>query len=92
MFNIFINDLLLWYKETQICNFADDSTLVQSSLNVEHIQAKQQTGMDIVLNWFKNNSMKANPDKFQLIVLSRACEINMKLVIEGTKIECKIIK
>ena len=27
LFNIFINDLLLFIKETDICNFADDTTL-----------------------------------------------------------------
>ena len=27
LFNVFINDLLLFIKETDICNFADDTTL-----------------------------------------------------------------
>ena len=27
LFNIFINDLLLFIRETDICNFADDTTL-----------------------------------------------------------------
>ena len=27
LFNVFINDLLLFIKETDICNFADDATL-----------------------------------------------------------------
>ena len=27
LFNIFINDLLLFIKETDVCNFADDTTL-----------------------------------------------------------------
>ena len=27
LFNVFINELLLFIKETDICNFADDTTL-----------------------------------------------------------------
>ena len=30
LFNVFINDLLLFIKETDICNFADDTTLYAS--------------------------------------------------------------
>ena len=89
LFNVFINDLLLFYKETLICNYADDNTLMQSSINIEEIQSKLQAGIDSVLNWFKDNSMKANPDKFQLIVLSRTRNIKMNLQIEETSIESK---
>ena len=30
LFNVFINDFLLLFKETDICNFADDATLYAS--------------------------------------------------------------
>jgi hypothetical protein len=68
-FNIFINDLFLFIEKTEICNFADDNTIYSCghdlSLLVNHIIHD----MKIVLKWFTINSLKANPDKFQFMVL-----------------------
>ena len=34
-FNIFINDLLLAVKESEVCNFADDTTIYKSGKDIE---------------------------------------------------------
>ena len=36
-FIIFINDLLLEVKESEICNFADDTTIYTNGSNVESV-------------------------------------------------------
>ena len=47
---------------TNICNFSDDNTLYacDTRLNAD---------TNIVIQWFKCNSMVANPEKFQLMFL-----------------------
>ena len=35
LFNIFINDLIFFTQETEVCNFADDTTIYSCSLNYE---------------------------------------------------------
>ena len=40
------------------------------------------------IDWFKNNSMIANPDKFQAVILSKnAIDVTHKLRIYDNKIE-----
>ena len=40
LFNVFINDLLLFIKETDICNFADDTTLYARGKELDTISFK----------------------------------------------------
>ena len=40
LFNVFINDLLLFIKETDICNFADDTTLYACGKELDTISFK----------------------------------------------------
>ena len=69
LFNIFINDLILFIIETIICNFADDNTLF--SCNVSYLVVKYTLKADTerALMWFRVNSLVANPEKFQMIFL-----------------------
>ena len=69
LFNIFLNDLLLDYKVTDICNFADDNTLYKGEKHLEVLKTILTEGVKQVLNWFQYNSMVANPEKFQLLLL-----------------------
>ena len=39
LFNIFTNDLLLFIKETDVCNFGDDTTLY-TGRNLEFVSQK----------------------------------------------------
>ena len=68
LFNIFINDLLLQCKE-DICNFADDNTLSVCGATLPNVLRRIDSELEIVLDWFIENGMVANPDKFQVIVL-----------------------
>ena len=69
LFNIFINDLIYFIQETEVCNFADDTTIYSCSLNYEEVAHELSNDTYIVLNWFKVNSMAANPGKFQIMFL-----------------------
>ena len=69
LFNIFINDLLLIIKETDVCNFADDNTLFACDITVEAAKHRLISEIENVTNWFRVNSLVANPSKFQLMFL-----------------------
>ena len=64
LFTIFLNDLLLINLRSIVCNFADDNTLYYCGETTENVIKNLQSDLKIVLKWFKNNQMMANPEKF----------------------------
>ena len=90
LFSIFINDLIFFIQETEVCNFADDSTIYSCSLNYKAAAHKLSNDTYIVLNWFKVNSMVANPGKFQIKFLgSKIDNSKITCAIENKQIKCK---
>ena len=64
--------IFLFIEKTNICNFADDNTIYSCNNNLQTILKKLKHDMVNVLKWFKMNSMKANPQKFQFMVLGKS--------------------
>ena len=54
---------------SDICNFADDNTLYSSGKILENIFVNLKNDLKNVLHWFQVNSLKANPGKFQFMIL-----------------------
>ena len=70
LFNIFINDLGFFFiKKSEVCNFADYNTLFSGDKNLECVFSNLNSDLSNVIDWFKINSLKANPVKFQFMVL-----------------------
>ena len=63
-FNVFINDLFIFIEICEICNFADDNTLYSSGVELSSILENLKHDTKTILNWFRINSLKANPGKF----------------------------
>ena len=59
LFNIFINDLIFFIQETEVCNFTDDTTIYSCSLNYKEAAHKLSKDTYIVLNLFKVNGSKS---------------------------------
>ena len=78
LFNVFINDLLLFIKETDICNFADDATLYACRKDLDTISSKLELETNTAIKWLKDNEMVANPLKFQLMFLAKCENIEKK--------------
>ena len=53
----------MFIRKTNSCNFADDNTLYKSSLNVSVVLSNLEHENLIVLDPFKVNLLKVNPDK-----------------------------
>jgi hypothetical protein len=72
LFNIFINDLLTSIKDMcTVYNYADDNTLSFSHSDPGIVKYTLENAANFALQWFHNNHMKANPTKFQALILSR---------------------
>ena len=69
LFNIFINDFFHFILETEICNFADDNTLYTCDSSLENVLVRLNIEAKNAVKWFQNNSMVANPAKFQLLFI-----------------------
>ena len=86
LFNIFINDLFLFIEKANICNFADDNTIYSCTKNLETNLKNLEHDMINVSKWFKVNSMKANPNKFQFMILGKGTRQTITLNINNIKI------
>ena len=69
LFNIFINVLFFSITKSEVCNFVDDNTLYNSNKDLDHVFNNLFDNLNNVLDWFKFNSLKADPDKFRFMVL-----------------------
>ena len=83
LFNIFINDLFLIEMESDICNFADDTTIYACDTSIEAVIISLESGLHRMLQWFNDNGMKANPSKFQIMFLGQEDMSKLCLNING---------
>ena len=88
LFNIFIKDLLFFIAKSEVCNFAGDLTLYSCNKYLEHVFSNLKYDLRNVLDWFKINSMKANPGKFQFMVLGVKNVVHFTINVNGKIIPC----
>ena len=71
LFNIFLNDL--FYKDISSCiaNYADDNNLCDSHSNLDVLKQKLSFNTEETIQWYDDNGLSANPDKFQCVVMNR---------------------
>ena len=69
LFNIFINDIFMVIKLSDICNFADDNTLYSCGEWLTEVKENLIFDTKGILYWFRLNLVKANPGKFQFMIL-----------------------
>ena len=86
LFNMFINDMLLFISKSGKCNFADDNTLSSYRKMLGEILHNLKFDLGHILKWFKVNSLKPNPGKFQFMILGTNTDIKVNLFLDGKKI------
>ena len=86
LFNIFINDHFLFLEKASISNFADDNTIYSCTKNLQTVLKNLKHDMINVSKWFKVNLMKANPKKFQFMILGKGTRQTITLNINNIKI------
>ena len=85
LFNVFINDLFLFIRKSEVCNFAEDNTVYSIGKNIENVISVLKTDLVQVMEWFKINSLKANPGKFLFLVLRNIDKISFDIYINNVK-------
>ena len=80
LFNIFINDIFMI-----IDYFSDDNTLYSCGERLTEIKENLVSGTKSILNWFRLNSLKANPGKFQFMILGNTSHHRHILKINSMK-------
>ena len=83
LFNIFINDFLLFTIDSGVCNFADDNSIYAHGKNIDDVVLTLEHEIKKAINWFENNSLVVNPDKFQLMFLGTRTKSKLCLNING---------
>ena len=72
LFNIYINDLLLFIQNADICNYADDTTIYACDKNLRDITHRLEHDCSVAFEWFADNFMKLNADECHLLVLGQS--------------------
>ena len=71
LFNFSINDLFFFVSSASVYNFADDNSLSAAAKTVTELKNTLLSESEHVINWFKNNKVIVNPEKFQAIILDK---------------------
>ena len=76
LFNIFINDLLMSTKNSELHNFADDNTIASLSGTLSQLIKDLQSEANKATDWFKMKNMIVNPEIFQAILIDKKGQNN----------------
>ena len=89
LFNILMNDLFYFIKETQLLNFTDDITIGTFLNSVDDLITDLQKEYENAIDWFRSNKMVINLDKFQSIIINRLGKLkdSYELLIDNHKID-----
>lgn len=88
IFNIFINDLL-YSIEDGIYNYADDNTVSVIYDDIDIVKEALSMKSKYCMDWFKENMLKANPSKFQFMLMHRTIngDIAHELIIDDIRLK-----
>ena len=89
LFNVFINDLFFFLNKSDLHNFADDNTISAVATNIKELLTNLEKESKIAVNWFEDNNMIVNPDKFQAIILKKENNPSVPYVINVGKAQIK---
>ena len=68
LFNVFLCDLFLFLHDIPVANYADGNTSYCTSLKISDVLIKLENAAGTLLQWFKGNRVKANPEKYHLLI------------------------
>ena len=78
LFNIYSNDLFL-FLILDIANYADDNSPFACGKNVPSVISQLEIDASALLNWIGNNGLKANPDKFHLLLSEKNKDLAIRV-------------
>ena len=72
-FNVFLNEIFLFVRCTNICNYADGTTIFACHPTLETIIEQLETESTLVAKSFSGNYLKLNDDKCHLMIFTNKC-------------------
>jgi len=93
LFSIYMHDLPLLLKNTEVDIYADDTTMWSSGTNCTDIQNTLNVRLDKANSWFKLNGMISNTKKTKHLLIGSAqklihsSETTMEVYIDNIKLE-----
>ena len=70
LFKIFLCDLLQFFPDLHITNYADRNTPYSTTINLNNVLHDLEKMSNTLLKWFTDNLLKANPEKSHLVTNS----------------------
>ena len=90
LFNIFINDIFHFVNNSELYNYADDNTLSKADYDLKNVIQSLEKDSANLIEWFSDNQMKANPDKFQAIAIgTKTKKENISFNFDEINITCE---
>ena len=79
LFNIFLCDLFLLLGDIPVANYADDNTPYCTGLKISDVLIKLESAAETLLQWFKDNRMKVNREKYHLLINNTKKSFQIKI-------------
>ena len=78
--NIFTNDIFWFANHTNICNYADDTTVFACHSDLGTVIRQLQDDCSVIVKWFSDNILKLNDEKCHLMVFGdKNTEVTIKI-------------
>ena len=77
----------MFIDDSKICNFADDNTLSAFDKSLSNLVSKLELDAEIAITWFNNNSMIANPTKFQFMIIGDRSNSIIEILVDNQTIQ-----
>ena len=71
LFNIYIDDIFFLVTDTEICNYADDTTIFSCGYEIDNILETLERDANLLSDWFVDNYMKMNDDKSHPLIFGK---------------------
>ena len=92
LFNIDLNDLFYECEDTNIANYADDTTPYTCGENIRTVISELQPLASRLFKWLENNHMKANPWKSHMVISNKKAEnVTINNVVLTSSVQEKLL-
>ena len=79
LFNIYLNDLFLFLERFLMVNFADDCSPYEFNGSIDDVILKLENDATLLIEWYKNNYLKPNPDKWHLLLSEKGADHSVRI-------------
>ena len=79
IFNIYLIDIFMSFEVVDIANYADDTNPYRCGNDIDIVIIELKNDAKILNNWVQRNFMKANPDKFHVMLTDNDNNLTVKV-------------